>query len=86
MKPWKAFLIVVMSVAILPFALIGVGQAQQMTCWCLKPTQTERKEHVDCFKQRSAQEGEDVVGRAKCTCHDREDAKDGENMGSCHLF
>jgi hypothetical protein len=75
-----------MSVAILPFALVGVGQAQQMTCCYLKPSQTERNEHIDCFEQRSAQEREDVVGRAKRTCHDGEDAKDGENMSCCHLF
>jgi hypothetical protein len=84
MKPWKAFLIVI-SVAILPFALVGVGQAQQMTCWYLKPSQTERDEHIDCFRHRSAQEREDVVGHATRTCHDREGEKD-EDMGSCHLF
>jgi hypothetical protein len=75
MKSWKAFLIL-LSVAILPFALVGVGQAQQMTCWCLKPSQTERNEHIDCPKQHSAQEREDVAERAKRTCHDGEDAKD----------
>jgi hypothetical protein len=41
-KLWRIFLIV-FSVAVLPFALVAVGQAQQMTCWCIKSIQTPRK-------------------------------------------
>lgn len=37
MKLWK-LLLVAMSVATLPFALVAVGQAQELTCWGLRPT------------------------------------------------
>jgi len=54
MKLWSLFLIVV-SVAVLPFALVAVGQPQQMTCWCIKPSQTERKrKHDDYLKAVSS--------------------------------
>ena len=60
MKLWKAFVIAV-SVAILPFALVGVGQAQQMTCWGLAPSQTKVSEHVCYVEQRSARKSEQLV-------------------------
>jgi hypothetical protein len=41
-KLWRIFLIA-FSVAVLPFALVAVGQAQQMTCWCIKSIQTPRE-------------------------------------------
>lgn len=46
MKLWK-LLLVAMSVATLPFALVAVGQAQQLTCWGLRPTQIEDTEETD---------------------------------------
>jgi len=43
MKLWKTFL-VALSIAILPFALVGVGQAQQLNCWGLTPSRAEKGE------------------------------------------
>jgi hypothetical protein len=43
MKLFSIFLIVITAM-ILPLSLIGVGYAQQMTCWCLKPIQGKRQE------------------------------------------
>ena len=70
-----------MSAVILPLALVGVGQAQQMTCWCLKPNQTERKEQSDYSKQGSHQKREDLFERAQSPSHYVEDTKDKEGMG-----
>jgi hypothetical protein len=52
MKLWKIFLITI-SVAILPFALVGVGQAQEMNCWGLTPRQTEITEPSNYSEKRS---------------------------------
>jgi hypothetical protein len=57
MKLWKVFLIAI-SVAILPFALVGVGQAQQMNCWGLTPCQTEKAENSNHSGKRSPQKRE----------------------------
>jgi hypothetical protein len=57
MKLWKVFLIAI-SVAILPFALVGVGQAQQMNCWGLAPCQTEKAESRNYSGKRSPQKRE----------------------------
>ncbi len=46
MKLWK-LLLVAMSVATLPFALVAVGQAQQLTCWGLRSTLIEDTEDTD---------------------------------------
>jgi hypothetical protein len=46
MKFWKS-LLVALSVATLPFALVAVGQAQQLTCWGLRPTQIGDTEEPD---------------------------------------
>lgn len=46
MKLWK-LLLVAMSVATLPFALVAVGQAQQLTCWGLRPTRIGDTEDTD---------------------------------------
>jgi hypothetical protein len=46
MKLWK-LLLVAMSVATLPFALVAVGQAQQLTCWGLRPTRIEDTAKTD---------------------------------------
>jgi hypothetical protein len=46
MKLWK-FLLVAMSVAVLPFALVAVGQAQQLTCWGLRPARIGDTEKTD---------------------------------------
>ena len=59
MKLWKVFLIAI-SAAILPFALVGVGQAQQMTCWGLRPSQTEDKHQVKYPAKHSRQDSEDA--------------------------
>lgn len=57
MRLWKV-LLVLLSVAILPFALVGVGQAQQMNCWGLAPRQVERKEKSDNSKKAPPQNRE----------------------------
>ncbi|MGD0977918.1 MAG: hypothetical protein ABR962_02125 [Candidatus Bathyarchaeia archaeon] len=57
MKLWKVFLIAI-SVAILPFALVGVGQAQQMNCWGLTPCQTEKAENANHSGKGSPQKRE----------------------------
>lgn len=59
MRLWKIFLVLI-SVAILPFALVGVGQAQQMNCWGLAPYQGERKEKSDNSEKGSLQNREIV--------------------------
>jgi hypothetical protein len=46
MKNWK-LLLVAISIAVLPFALVAVGQAQQMTCWGLRPAQIKNIEGTD---------------------------------------
>jgi len=46
MKSWKLLLIAI-SIALLPFALVAVGQAQQLTCWGLRPAQIKNIEGMD---------------------------------------
>jgi hypothetical protein len=53
MKLWNLLLIVV-SAAVLPFSLVAIGQAQQMTCWCIKPSQTGTKRPDDDYVQASS--------------------------------
>jgi hypothetical protein len=62
-KFWKVFLIV-MSAAVLPFALVAVGQAQQMTCWCIKPAQIGRKRLASDRPQSLDQKTEDFEEHA----------------------
>jgi len=57
MKSWKIFLIAI-SVAILPFALVGVGQAQEMNCWGLAPCQSETTERSNYSEKSSPQKRE----------------------------
>jgi hypothetical protein len=80
MKLWKTILIAI-SVAILPLALVGVGQAQQLTCWGLRPNLTERTKHTDFPEQLSSQEREDAPERKSGTVHHAEDENDAENIG-----
>ncbi|HVP15964.1 MAG TPA: hypothetical protein VMT42_01185 [candidate division Zixibacteria bacterium] len=81
MKLWKT-LIIAVSVVILPFALVGVGQAQQMTCWGLRPNLTERTEHTDYSEERSPQQLEDIPEQTSDAGHDAENKNDTENVGS----
>lgn len=46
MKLWK-FLLVAISIATLPCALVAVGQAQQLNCWGLRPTRIGYTEETD---------------------------------------
>ena len=62
-KFWKVFLIV-MSAAVLPFALVSVGQAQQMTCWCIKSGQTGRKRPAGNRPQSVDRKSDDVEEHA----------------------
>lgn len=57
MKLWKIFLIAI-SVAILPFALVGFGQAQEMNCWGLTPCETEITERSNYSEKHSPQKRE----------------------------
>jgi hypothetical protein len=57
MKLWKIFLIAI-SEAILPFALVGVGQAQEMNCWGLALCQTETTEPSNYSEKSSPQKRE----------------------------
>lgn len=45
MKLWKTTF-VLLTVAVLPFALVAVGDAQQLTCWYLKPAENETLEPI----------------------------------------
>jgi hypothetical protein len=76
MKLWKTLLIAI-SVAILPFALVGVGQAQQLTCWGLRPNLTE---HADYSQQHLPQEHEDIPERTSEISHCAEDENDTEKV------
>ncbi|MGD0159832.1 MAG: hypothetical protein ABSB89_05995 [Candidatus Bathyarchaeia archaeon] len=81
MKLWKTILIAI-SVAILPLALVGVGQAQQLNCWGLRPNLTERSENADFPEQLLSQESEDDPELKSDTGHHAEDENDAENIGS----
>jgi hypothetical protein len=81
MKLWKTLLIAI-SVAVLPFALIGVGQAQQLTCWGLRPNLTERTEYTSYSEQHSIQKHEDITDRTSETENHDEDKNDPEDSGS----
>jgi hypothetical protein len=59
MRLWKAFLIA-MSTTILPLALVGVGQAQEMTCWGLAPVQAGLTGNISVSEQGSGHEGDDA--------------------------
>jgi hypothetical protein len=56
MKLWKFFLIVI-SVAVLPSALVAVGQAQQLTCWGLRPRIEDAEETDTTVRDLGQQEG-----------------------------
>jgi hypothetical protein len=79
MKLWKYFLIAI-SVAILPFALVGVGQAQQLTCWGLRPSQTEASDRICYVEQRLSRKSGRLVESANGR-RQTESANDGENAG-----
>jgi hypothetical protein len=81
MKLWKTLLIVA-SVAILPFALVGVGQAQQLTCWGLRPNLPEKTEFTNYSEQHSPQEHEDVTERTSETDDYTENEDDKEDVGA----
>jgi hypothetical protein len=78
MKLWKTLLIAI-SVAILPFALVGVGQAQQLTCWGLRPNLTE---HTNFSEQHLPEKREDIPERTSETGHHAEDENDTEKVDS----
>ena len=80
MKLWKTILIAI-SVAILPFALVSVGQAQQLNCWGLRPNLTQKTENTDFPQQRSSQESEDPSERKSDIVDRAEDEEDTENIG-----
>ena len=79
MKLWKILLIGI-SVAILPFALVGVGQAQQMTCWDILAGQTKNERSAFSARhscQDNADENERERGNsAFCRIENEEDTTD----------
>jgi hypothetical protein len=56
------------SSAVLLFALVGGGQAQQMTCWCIKPSQTEIKREDDNYLQTFSLKAGDAEGHGHNVC------------------
>jgi hypothetical protein len=80
MKLWE-LLLVVMSVATLPFALVAVGPAQQLTCWGLRPTRIGDTEEMDNpvvgLNQR-----EDSSGNTDVAWQRKEGSDEAENTGS----
>ena len=79
MKLWK-LLLVAMSIATLPFALVAVGQAQQLNCWGLRPTRIGYTEETD-DPVPSLQQLEDPVGNADATWQHKEDEEEAEDTG-----
>jgi len=82
MKLWK-LLLITMSAATLPFALVAVGQAQQLTCWGLRPTLIEDTEDANSpvfgLHQR-----EDSSDRANADWRRKEVSDESENKGVIH--
>jgi hypothetical protein len=63
-KFWKVFLLA-MSVIVLPLALVGVGQAQQMTCWGLasgRPRKAKSNNGSQCQRQQDEDIGTQMNG------------------------
>ena len=81
MRLWKTLLVAI-SVAILPLALVGVGQAQQMTCWGLRPNLPERTKNANCSEQVPAKMNEDVKERTIDAGRHAERPIDTENADS----
>jgi hypothetical protein len=64
MKLLKA-LIVAISIATLPFALVAVGPAQQLNCWGLRPTsRIEVVKHTEEYNLDSFSGSNDSDGNA----------------------
>jgi len=80
MKLWK-LLLVALSVATLPFALVAVGQAQQLTCWGLRPTQIGDTENMSSPVPGSHQR-EDSSCNADAAWEREEALDEAENTGS----
>jgi hypothetical protein len=80
MKLWK-LLLVAMSVATLPFALVAVGQAQQLTCWGLRPTRIGDAEEAD-NPVLGLHQPEDSSGNADAAWQRKETSDEAENRGS----
>ncbi len=78
MKLWQAFLIV-MTASILPFALVGVGQAQQMTCWGLKPSQSRETKPRNYSVQHSLGKSEAFERTEKSSDRHEEAGGDWKN-------
>ena len=78
MKLWKTLLIAI-NVAILPFALVGVGQAQQLTCWGLRPNLPERTEYINYSERYSSKEHENVREQTIETDNHAEEENDSED-------
>lgn len=80
MKLWR-LLLVAISVSTLPFALVAVGQAQQLTCWGLNPTRIGDTEETDNpifgFHQR-----EDSLDSADAAWQRKEAIDEVVNTGS----
>jgi hypothetical protein len=78
MKLFSVFLIVITAM-ILPLSLIGVGYAQQMTCWCLKPVQIEKQK----IKERGEQSNTNKLGHlargALIATHEVKSEKEDQN-------
>lgn len=80
MKLWK-LLLVALSVATLPFALVAVGQAQQLTCWGLRPNRIGDTDDPD-NSVLGLHQREDSSGNADAAWERREALDEAENTGS----
>lgn len=80
MKLWK-LLLVALSVATLPFALVAVGQAQQLTCWGLRPTRIGDTEDTG-NPVLGLHQREDSSGNADVAWEREEALDEAENTGS----
>jgi len=80
MKLWK-FLLVAISIATLPCALVAVGQAQQLNCWGLRPTRFEYTEETDHLVPDSCQV-EDTSADTDTAWQRKEALSEPEDTGS----
>jgi len=67
-----------MCIAVLPFALVAVGQAMQSTCWDLRPVQ-EDTENVD-IAALNLHQHHDYSGNIDAARRRREASDEAENI------
>jgi hypothetical protein len=81
-KFWK--ILAVLSLAVLPFSLVAVGQAQQMTCWDIKAGRIERKSLAYHHTQSFDQSGVNAEEHLKSANHSSE-SEGTKSISTCAL-